>query len=175
MMNDDMEELLGRLTPRGVRADLRPQVLAAVASHLKAERASPWLMRSTLVVAALLLLGIGMNLGVSERAERRLAEIYGPPAVSKRAMELAKAVEEVTDAQTAQWVYRQFAAPPPRGDGLAAYAAYSDMLRRLLNTKEPFDETPQEDSQVERDRPGRPAGDRSDCQRYLRLDHRCTA
>jgi hypothetical protein len=174
-MNDDMEQLLGRLTPRGVRPELRPQVLAAVASQLKAEPASPWLRRSAWAVAASILVGIAMNIGVSVRAERRLAQLYGPPSVSKQAMELANAVEEVSDAQTAQWVYQRFAVARRSEDGLAAYMAYNDMLIRILNAKEPFDEAPQKDSQMDRDCPGRAGGDRSDCQRHFRLDYRCTA
>ena len=116
MMNDDIEQLLGRLTPRGVRPELRPQVLAAVASQLEAEPASPWLRRSALAVAASFLVGIAMNIGASEMAERRLAQLFGPPPVSKQAMELANAVEEITDAKTAQWVYQQFTAPRPYGE-----------------------------------------------------------
>jgi len=100
-MNDDVEQLLGRLTPRGVRPEMRPQVLAAVASELEAEPASPWLRRAALAVAASLLVGIAMNVWTSMASERHLAQLYGPPPMSKRAMELAKAVEEVTDAQTA--------------------------------------------------------------------------
>ena len=94
MMNDDIEQLLGRLTPRGVRPELRPQVLAAVASQLEAEPASPWLRRSALAVAASLLVGIAMNIWASHAAERRLARLFGPPPVSKQAMELANAVGE---------------------------------------------------------------------------------
>ena len=43
MMNDDIEQRLGRLTPRGVRPELRPQILAAMANQLEVEPASPWL------------------------------------------------------------------------------------------------------------------------------------
>ncbi len=148
MMHDDIEQLLGRLTPRGVRPELRPQVLAAVASQLEVETASPWLRRSALAVAASILVGIAMNVWTSKVAERRLAQLFGPPPVSKQIMELANAVEEITDAKTAQWVCKQFAAPRRSGDGLAAYAAYSDMLRRLIDqssiiSKEPYNETPQ--------------------------------
>jgi hypothetical protein len=180
MKNDDIEALLGRLTPRGVRSELRQQVLAAVASELKVELASRWLRRSALAVAASILAGIVMNIEASRMAERHLAQLYGPPAVSKQAMELAKAIEAVTDAQTAQSVYLRLAAPHSSGDGLAAYSAHCAMLRQQIEisfcaSKEPFDETPQKDSQMDRDRSGRPAGDRSDCQRYLRLDRRCTA
>ena len=128
MMNDNIEQLLGRLTPRGVRPELRPQVLAAVASQLEVEPASPWLRRSTLAVAASILVGIAMNIWASEVAERRLAMLFGPPPVSKQAMELANAVEKATDARTAQLIYQRLAAPHPSGNALAAYVSYSDML-----------------------------------------------
>lgn len=180
MMHDDVEQLLNRLTPRGIGAELRPRVLAAVASQLEVEPPSPWLRRSALAVAASILVGIAMNVWASEVAERRLAQLFGPPPVSKQIMKLANAVEEVTDAQTAQWVYQQFAAPRPSGDGLAAYEAYSDVLRRLIDessiiSKEFYGETPKKDSQMDRDRPGRAGGDRSGCQRGVRLDYRYTA
>ena len=113
MIDDDIEQLLGRLTPRGVCPELRPQVLAAVASQLEAEPASRWPRRSALAVAASLLLGIGMNIWASKSAERRLAELFGPPPVSKQAMELADAMEKTTDAETARWVYQRLAASRP--------------------------------------------------------------
>ncbi len=175
MMNDDMEQLLARLTLRGPGAELRPKVLAAVASQLKEEPASPWLRWSAWAVAASILVGIVMNVAVNDAGQRHLAAIYGPPPVSKRAMELARTVEQVSDAQTAEWVYQRFAAPRRSEEGLAAYMAYSDMLKRIINSKEPFNETSQKDPQMDRDRPGRPGGDRSDCQRPLRVDYRFTA
>jgi hypothetical protein len=174
-MNRDIEQLLGGLKPRGVGPELRPRVLAAVQRRLIAEPASPWLRRASLAVAASLLAGIAMNVGASVMAVRRMAQILGPAPVPKQVMELAEDVEQVADAQTAQWVCRQFASARPRGDGLAAYAAYNNVLSRLTNMKDPFDETPQKDSQMDRDRPRRAGGDRSDCQRPVRLDHRFTA
>jgi hypothetical protein len=151
-MIDDMEQLLGRLTPRGVGAELRPRVLAAVANELRAEPngwgdsctvapgggsatatpTTPWLRRSALAVAASLLVGIAMNLWASASAERRLAQLFGPPPLSKRAMEVAKAVEEITDPQTAQWVYQRLTTPRPTGDASAAYAEYCATVRQLI-------------------------------------------
>jgi hypothetical protein len=178
-MNDDIEQLLGRLTPRGVRAELRPQVLAAVEGQLQAEPASPWLWRSAVAVAALLVLGIGMNIGVSEMSRRRMAQLFGPPPVSKAAMEVAKAVEEITDQQTARWVYDRLTIPRQSSDTDASANHYA-MLQQLTNeleitAKGPNHETPQKDPQMDGDRPGRAGGDRSGCQRLLRVDYRYTA
>ncbi len=162
-MNDDIEQLLIRLTPRGVRAELRPQVLAAVESQLQAEPASPWLRRSALAVAALLVLGIGMNIGVNEMSNRRMAQLFGPPPGSKRALDVNP------------WL----AVPRQPGD-MDAFAKHYAALQQFINefengSKGSYHETPEEDPQMERDRPGRADGDRSGCQRLLHLDYRYTA
>ena len=180
MMNDDIEQLLGRMTPRGVRPELRPQVLAAVASELKAEPASPWLRRCALAVAASLLLGIGMNIWASTVTERRLARLFGPPPVSKQAMELAKDIEKITDAQTGQWVYQRLTMPRAPRDGAKEYARYCATVRRLIDelqtvSKDSYHETPEKDTELDRDHAGRAGGDRSGCQRGVRLDYRYTA
>jgi hypothetical protein len=180
MTNDDIEQVLGSVTPGGLRAELRPRVLAAVATELRTERTSPWLRRAALAVAASLLVSLALNLWASHVSQRRLARLLGPPPVSRQAQELAQAVEEISDAQTAQWVYQQYASPRPSEDGLEAYAAYRDMVRRLIEAspelpKELYDETPQEDSQMDRDRSGRAGGDRAGGQRLLGLEHRYTA
>jgi hypothetical protein len=177
-MNDDLEQLLGKLTPRGVRTELRPHVLSAMAGELQADSGSPWLRRCALAVAASLLAGIGMNIWANVASERRLAQLYGPPPVSKRAMEVAKMVEGVTDAQTAQWVYQRLAVPrPPSPDALAKhYAAVQQLIKELQTvSKDSYHETPQKDPQVDRDRPGRARGDTSAGQRGVRLDYRYTA
>ena len=184
-MNDDIERLLDRLTPRGVRAELRVDVLAAVTGALQAEpdrlcesrTNSPWLRRSALVVAASLLVGVALNVWANETSKRRLARLFGPPPVSKRAMEIADAIEEITDAQTAQWVYRRLTVPH-RSDGYPAkyYATLERLIRELETVpKDSYYEPPEKDTEMDRDRPGRAGGDRTGCQRRVRLDHRYTA
>jgi hypothetical protein len=199
MMNDEIEQLLGRLTPRGVRPELRPQILAAVANQCRTSfptrpgkldesdnssygtlHSSPWLRWSAIAVAASLLVAIGANIWVNQASERRLAQFFSDPPVSKQAMEVANAVEKITDAKTAQWIYQQFAARQPSGNGLAAYAAYSNMLKQLIDRssvlpEEPFNETSQKDPQMDRGNPGRTGGGRPGCQRRVRLDYRHTA
>jgi hypothetical protein len=83
-MNDDIERLLSRLTPRGAGPPLRPRVLAAVAGELQAAKPSPWLRRAALGVAASLLVGIALNVYVSTTADRRLAQLLGPPPAAGR-------------------------------------------------------------------------------------------
>jgi hypothetical protein len=100
-MNNDIEQLLGGLTPRGARAELRPQVLAAVTGQLQAERKSRRFRRSALAVATSIVLAVALNIGLSRAADRRMARLLGPP-------------------------------PRSCGDGRAAYAAYCEILQRLV-------------------------------------------
>jgi hypothetical protein len=84
-MNEDLEQLLSRLTPRGPGPQLRPRVLAAVADELQSPP-SPWLRRAALGVAAALVVGIALNVWVSTAADRQLAQLLGPlPAASQNA------------------------------------------------------------------------------------------
>ncbi len=131
-MNDDMDQLLGRLTPHGPRAELRPQVLAAVAGQLQADRESRVFRRSALTVAALIVFGIVLNIGLSRASDRRIAKLFGPPPLSKQALEIAEFVGQATDAETGRWVYEQVATSIASSDGHAAYAAYCEMLQRLV-------------------------------------------
>ncbi len=105
-MNDDLEQRLGRLTPRGPRAELRPQVLAVVARRLQANRESRVFRRAALAVAVSLVLGVGLNVALSRASDQRMARLLGPP-------------------------------PCTSGDGRAAYAAYCEMLQRLLAETQP--------------------------------------
>jgi hypothetical protein len=132
-MNDDIEQLLDRLTPRGARPELRPQVLAAVAGRLQTDRESRRFRWSALAVAASIVLGVALNIGLSRASDRRLAQLFGPPPLSKQAMEIAEFVGQATDAETARWVYQRLAPPRASGDGRAAYAAYCEMLQRLID------------------------------------------
>ena len=144
----------------------------------RGELASPWLRRAALAVAASLLVGIAMNVWASMASQRHLARLLGPPPVSKRAMEVAKMIEEASDAQTAQWVYQRMAVPRSASpDALAKhYAAVEQLIRELQTVSKGSDhETPQKDTQMDRDRPGRAGGDTTGSQRLVRLDYRYTA
>lgn len=179
-MHNDIEELFGRLKPRGVDPDLRPRVLDAMTKQLRRESPSRWLRLAALATAASIVVGIAMNVWASKRSERRLAQLFGPPPISKQAMELAKAIEEITDAETGQWVYRQLTVPRAPRDASAEYAKYVAAVNRLIKelqtvSRDSYHETPEKDTEMERDRPGRAGGDRTGGQRLVRLDHRYTA
>jgi hypothetical protein len=156
--NEDVEQLLGRLPARGVRPEIRAQVLGAVDARLQPEPASPWLRRSALAVAALLLLGVGMNLWVSARSTRQMAQLFGPASGA--------------------WLAQDHrAGQPGEADALAQHYL---LLRQLTSelealskgtSYEPMEKSPQ----MDRGRPARAGGDRSGCQRLFRVDHRYTA
>jgi hypothetical protein len=121
-MNDDLEQQLGRLTPRGVRPDVRPRVLAAVANQLPTIQPigdrngmnsvdvrngmnsvlpSRRLRRAAWAAAVAILLGIALNIFVCQAADRRMARLVGPP-------------------------------PPANPNAERALAEYNAMLRQLL-------------------------------------------
>jgi hypothetical protein len=201
-MNDDVEQRMSRLTPRGVRPELLEKVLGAVTDELQAAPKgteevvgemssssevrlrqpppSPWLRRAAAAVAASLLLGILLNIWVNKAADRRWAALFGPPPISKGAMQIAKDVARITDAETGQWVYRQLNVPVRPGDLAAAYAKYFAEAQKLMDglrtvSKDSYHETTQEENQMDGGRPGRIDGNSTDCQRHLRLDYRCAA
>jgi hypothetical protein len=141
---------------------------------------SLWLRRAAIAVAASLLLGVGLNLWASRVSERHLAQLFGPPPISKQAMEIAKDIEKTTDAEAGRWVYRRLTMPRQSGDGAAAYTKCCDTVKRLIDelqtvSKDSCHETLQKDSEMDRGHTGCIGGDRFDCQRRVRMDYRCTA
>ena len=108
-MNHDSERLLEQLVPCPAPPELRQRVLAAVTRELAAGRPLRWERWCGLAVAAGLLLGLGLNAWVVQAQEQRLARLYGPRPVPQQIVELARAVESVTDAETAQRVQQQLA------------------------------------------------------------------
>ena len=110
-MNDDqIQQRLHRLTPRGSGPELRGHVLAAVERELSADPVSRWQRRLGLAVAASVLLGIVLNVWVNTSAPRRQARLYGPPPVPRRIADVAEAVASVTDAETGRRFERQLTA-----------------------------------------------------------------
>jgi hypothetical protein len=138
------------------------------------------LHRAAAAVAASLLLGIGLNVWVSKESERRLAELFGPPPVSRRAMEIAESIERITDAETGRWVYRRLAVPISSAAFAAARAEYCERVKKLIDqlqtVSKDFDhETPQKAFEMDRYRSRGDRGDSTDCQRRFRLDYGCPA
>jgi hypothetical protein len=177
MKNEDIEQLLGRLSPRGVPPELRPRVLAAVASRLQTRPETFWRRRFALAAAASILVGIGLNVWACKASDLRMARLFGPSPLSKQALDLVNTVEKATDAQTGQWVLRQITARLPSDD---AFTKYDAVVKKLIHelqivSEEPKHETPEKDTQMDRHRLGGAAADHFDCQRHIHLDHRYTA
>jgi hypothetical protein len=179
MTEENLERMLNELPPRGVRKELRCRVLEAVDGELlaKKEKPSRGMRWAALATAASLLLGIGLNVWASRESERRFARLFGPPPVSKQAMELAADVEKITDAKTGQWVYCQLTRARPSGEGLAKYYAAVEALIReqQIVSKENNHETGEKNPEMDRDRTGSDFGDRAYLECMVRLDYRCTA
>jgi len=108
--DDEMEQILRQVRPRGAGAALRSRVLAGVAGQLRAPSRPRWERVFWPAAAAAILLGVLLNYWVAKRGSERLARIMGPPAVSKRAAELAADIAAVTDEATGRWAYERLAA-----------------------------------------------------------------
>jgi len=176
-MNDDLEQRLERLQPRGAAAELREHVLDAVAEELAAPTRR-WRPRLGVAVAASLLMSLALNIWVSKSADRRMARLYGPRPVPKAIAEIVDAVASVTDAETGQRLQRQLlvawdSRPARSEQGIAEY-------RRMVNEliaigKDWGHEKAKEDAQMDRDRSRNTDRDTSTWQRDLGLDYQFTA
>jgi hypothetical protein len=180
-MSEDIERRLRQLTPIGAPPELRARVLVAVADELRTQPVPPApLLRSlrpAFAIAAGVLAGLGLNLWVNDRLDRRLAIVLGPPPVRRQAAEIADDVASITDPATGRWIYQRLAASRPDPDETRRYAA---RLRRLireltLNHGETADAALQEDPQSGRDHHGSRDRHPADPQRPLRLANRDTA
>jgi hypothetical protein len=109
-MNRDPETLLKQLTARGASSDVRARVLAMVGKELERRPRVHWQRACGLAVAAGLVLGIALNVWLSWRHETRLAQLYGPSPLPATVIDVARAVESVTDRPTAQWLTQRLAA-----------------------------------------------------------------
>ena len=108
--DEEMERILRQATPRGADAALRPRVLSAVARGLSAPSRFRWERIFWRAAAAAILLGVLLNYWVTVQGKERLAQIMGPPAVSRRAAELAADIAAITDEATGRWAYDRLAA-----------------------------------------------------------------
>jgi hypothetical protein len=170
----------GRCPGLGERLGLQPTEPLAKPPAAIANADSRWLRRAAMVTAAGLLVGISLNVWVTKSSERRFAQLLGPTPVSKRAMEIAKDIEAITDAQTGQWVYRQFTASRRHGNDAAAYATYCNTVKRLIDelqtvSKDSCHEAIQEDPEMDRGHTRCVGGSAAYCQCRRHLEDRCTA
>jgi hypothetical protein len=178
-MNDDIERQLRQVIPRGAPSELRPRVLAAVAEQLQpvAPLPSRRSISPALAVAAALLASLALNFWVSDRLDRRLEMVFGPPPVHKQAAEIAADVAAITDPTTGQWVYERLVAHRPDRDSTRQYAFQLQQLIQqfTVDLKETADETPRKNSQMDRDRRGSRDYHPADAQCLLRVEHRHAA
>ncbi|OHB72109.1 MAG: hypothetical protein A2V70_10485 [Planctomycetes bacterium RBG_13_63_9] len=177
-MNNDVEEKLRRLTPCGAAAQLRQEVLDAVADELAVAATRPPRPRIGLAVAASLLLAIALNVWVGKAADARLARLYGPRPVPRQIVEIAGAVAAVTDAETGRQVQQQLliAWHARCAASQHGFVEYGRILNELVVIgKDRGHETAEENPRMDRDHRRHPARDTSGWQRDLGLDHQFTA
>ena len=107
-VENEMAQILRQATPRGADAALRsgpggrgrpvacsPGRDGSESSGRRPPRRFCWAL---------------LNYWVAKRGTERLARIMGPPALSKRAAELAADIAAITDEATGRWAYERLAA-----------------------------------------------------------------
>jgi hypothetical protein len=178
-MNDDIERRLSQSTPRGAPPELRARVLDAVAAELpSAEPASSGQpLRLAIAIAASVLAGLWLNVWVTDRLDRRLAVVLGPPPVRRQAAEIAADVASITDPSTGRWVYQCLSASRPDSNDARRYAIRLRLMIQQLtaNLEETADETLQKNPQMDRDHHGSHDRHPADLQCLFRMERRNTA
>jgi hypothetical protein len=179
MKGDDIERRLRQLTPRGAPPELRPRVLAAVAGqlHPAVRPSSRRSLHSAVALVAGVLASLALNVWVNHTLDRRLALVLGPQPPRRQAAEIAADVASITDSSTGQWTYEHLAAARPHDDDTQSYAVrLQQMIQQLtVDREETADETPETNSQMDRDRRGSRDHRPVDTQCLLRLEHWNTA
>jgi len=174
-MKDDTERLLESLTPRGAPAQLRDDVLGAVADELAATRPSPvrrtrWDLRIGATVAVSLVLGVVLNIWAIRSDDARQARLYGPDPLPRQICETVEVAERVAGPECAELVRQRLVSAwqsRPRDDPRAIFR-YHQQLMQLVLTEKGFIDA-EEDPQMDRHRLGQPDRSASDRQRRLRV------
>lgn len=175
-MSDRVDEVLGRLTPRGPDASLRDRVLAAVEEELAGTDIAAMRAvsrhrsregRLLAATAAAVALAVGLNFAVAARDDALEARLFGPAPTPRSIAEIVDAVESVTDRETAQRVRQQLiAAQPERSGKEAIIRHYERLLAELADAQ---GRTRREDRQMDRHRAGDIDRDTTHRQRHLGL------
>ena len=108
-MKDDLEQLLAQQSPGELDATIRQRVLGAVACELSRRPAASWTRPAAWTVAALLFVGVCLNIWAYRADRERLAK-YFAPRPPQAVLDLAEAVESVTDRRTRDIVQQQLEA-----------------------------------------------------------------
>jgi hypothetical protein len=174
-MIDDVERILNELTPRGAPAELRGQVLQAVAAELAAMPPSKGLLarrdvRAALAVAAALFVGVILNVSVIRSDDARQARLYGPRPLPHEIRETVEMAERAAGPTCAELVRQQLVAAwqTRRRSRPLDLVRYQQQLRQLFFLEKGFSYV-QEDPQVDRHRPGRTDRSAVDCERRFRV------
>jgi hypothetical protein len=115
-MSDELENLLGRVTPRGAPPELRSHVISLVTNELGAPARPKRRSGLAWMIFVGIFAAVTLNVWVNERHRARLAELYGPDPPATAVEDLRKLIESATDAETAQWFSKRLQTVKPRID-----------------------------------------------------------
>lgn len=167
----------GRATRNDANTFAVPDPSCAVGS-LPALARRRWDRWAVAAVAALLLLGVGLNFWVARTGQAQLAAIYGPQPVPRYIADIADTIASVTDAETGRRVREQLLAAQPsrRITPEDVMRHYEQLLNTILLVERDLRHgATQEDTEMDRNRSRDAGGDTSYYQRRLGPDHRFTA
>ncbi len=164
-LNDEMEQVLSQMIPRGAPGQLREAVMDDVSRELSAKRRPRWDRRCTLVAVGLLLFAVGLNAWVVRFQHLRTARLYGPSPVPTQVAEIVDTVASITDAHTANWVRQRLTASRRARQELPTPSfELNELLSELELTRKdtPSDER-EEEHEVDRNRRSGAHRDSIDC------------
>jgi hypothetical protein len=166
---------LNDLTPRTAPAELRGRVLRAVAAELVATPRSPRLLarrdvRAAWAVAASLFAAVVLNVWVIRVDDGRQARLCGARPLPHEIRETIQMADQTAGPACAELVRRQLvdAWQSRRRSQAPDMVRYQQQLQQLLFVEKGVIDV-QEDSQVDRPRPGRTDRSALDCERHLRV------
>ena len=180
-MKNDIEDILESLTPCRAPAELRDEVLGAVADELvptRPTRPTPvrrarWDFHVGAPIAVSLLLGVVLNIWAIRSDDARQARLYGPKPLPRQICETVETAELVAGPECAEMIRQRLVSAwqsRPRDDLLTLYHSRQQFMQLVLSEKGFIDakKTPQV-PQVDRNRLGQPDCSALDRQRRLRV------
>jgi hypothetical protein len=177
-MKNDIEDMLESLTPCRARAELRDEVLGAVADELVPTRPTPvrrarWDFRVGAAIAVSLILGVVLNVWAIRSDDARQARLFGPEPLPRQICETVETAERVAGPECAEMIRQRLVSAwqsRPRDDPRAVFRYRQQLIQLVLSEKGFIDaEKDPQVPQVDRNRLGQPDRSALDRQRHLRV------
>ena len=142
-MKNDIEDTLESLTPCRAPAEVRDEVLGAVADELVATRPTPvrrarWGFRVGAAVAGSLILGVVLNVWAIRTDDARQARLFGPEPLPRQLCETVETAEYVAGSECAEAIRQRLVSAwqsRPRDDPRAVLRHRQQLMQLVLSEK----------------------------------------